>query len=139
MSKIIFNEKQIRILEKNNNVKAVSIKSITYTDDFKKEFINKVEKGMFPREVFEKAGFDIEIIGMKRAEQCSDRWKRKYKNGGLLDDARKNSSGRNLKRELSTDEVIARLEAKNKLLQAENELLKKVKMIERGLIENLFN
>jgi len=139
MSKILFNEKQIKILKENNNVKAVSNKCITYTDNFKNEFITKSQKGIFPRKIFEDAGFDVEILGMKRVEQCADRWKRKYKTGKFLNDARKNSSGRQLKRELSTDEIISRLEAKNKLLEAENELLKKAKMIEMGLIKNLFN
>ncbi len=74
---------------------------------------------------------------MKRVEQCADRWKRKYKTGGILDDARKNASGRTLKRELSTEKIIARLKAKNMLLEAENELLKKAELIERGLIINI--
>jgi len=134
MSKIIFNEKQIRMLEKNNNVKAVSTKSITYTDNFKNEFMTKLQKAIFPRNIFEEAGFDVEILGMKRVEQCAERWKRKYKTGEFLNDARKNSTGRPLKRDLSTEEIIARLKAKNMLLEAENELLKKAELIERGLI-----
>jgi len=134
MSKILFNEKQIKILEKNNNVKNVSTKSITYTDDFKNEFITKSQKMIFPRSIFEEAGFDVEILGIKRVEQCADRWKKKYKKGILLNDLRKGNSGRTLNRELSSDEIIARLQAKNKLLEAENELLKKAELIERGQI-----
>lgn len=134
MSKILFNEKQIKILEKNNNVKAVSTKCITYTDNFKNEFIAKSEKGILPRKIFEEAGFDVEIIGLKRIEMSAFRWRTKYKKCELLNDSRKGNSGRTLNRELSSEEIIARLEAKNKLLEAENELLKKADLIERGLI-----
>jgi len=134
MSNIKFNEKQIKILEKNNNVKAVSTKSITYTDNFRNEFITKYEKGILPRKIFEAAGFDTEIIGIKRIELSAYRWRKKYKKGELLNDSRKGNSGRTLNRELSSEEIITRLEAKNRLLEAENELLKKADLIERGLI-----
>jgi len=139
MSKILFNEKQMKILEKNNNVKAVSTKCITYTNSFKNEFITKSEKVILPRRIFEEAGFDVEILGMKRVEVSAGRWRTKYKKGELLDDSRKGNSGRTLNRELSSDEIIARLQAKNKLLEAENELLKKAELIERGLIIKITN
>lgn len=134
MSKKTFSEKEIKILEKNINVKKVSSKAITYTEDFKNEFIIKSNKGILPRRIFEEAGFVVDIIGIKRIETSSDRWKNKYKESGNLEDTRKGNSGRTLKRELSLEEKIARLEAKNKLLEAENELLKKAELIERGLI-----
>ena len=71
---------------------------------------------------------------MKRVEVSAGRWRTKYKKGELLNDSRKGNSGRTLNRELSSDEIIARLQAKNKLLEAENELLKKAELIERGQI-----
>lgn len=36
MSKKLFTEKEIKILSKNPNVKSVSDKGITYTDEFKR-------------------------------------------------------------------------------------------------------
>lgn len=44
----------------------------------------------------------------------------------------KNNSGRPLKRELSSEEKILRMEAKIRLLETKNQLLKKWKMMERG-------
>ena len=44
-------------------------------------------------------------------------------------------SGRRLNRELTVEEKTAKLEAKLKLLEAENELLKKVYLMERGLLK----
>lgn len=134
MSRKLFNEKEIKILEKNINVKSVSNKAITYTYKFKNEFIIKSNKGILPRKIFEEAGFDIDILGIKRIETSANRWKVKYNKDGNLEDSRKGNSGRPLEKELSLEDKIARLEAKNKLLEAENELLKKVELIERGLI-----
>lgn len=134
MSKKLFNEKEIKILEKNINVKSVSNKAITYTENFKNEFIIKSNKGVFPRQIFKEAGLSIDILGMKRIEMCAFKWRKIYKQRCSLADTRKGNSGRTLERELSLEEKIAKLEAKNKLLEAENELLKKAELIERGLI-----
>ena len=46
----------------NPYVKAVSEKGITYTDEFKRLFIREYEKGKFPREIFEEAGFEVEVL-----------------------------------------------------------------------------
>ena len=44
MSKKLFTEKEIQILSKNPYVKSVSEKGITYTDEFKRIFIEENEK-----------------------------------------------------------------------------------------------
>jgi transposase len=49
---------------------------------------------------------------------------------------RKSNSGRPIGRELTLEEKNARLEAQIKLLKAENELLKKLDIMERGLKGN---
>lgn len=134
MSVKLFSEKEIKILEKNKNVKRISNKAISYTEEFKNEFMIKSNKGILPRQIFLEAGFEIEIIGIKRVETCAYKWRKIFKNRGSLVDTRKTKSGRSLNRELTLVEKITRLEAKNKLLEAENELLKKAELIERGLI-----
>jgi len=68
MSKKIFTQKEIELLSKNQHVKNVSEKGITYTDEFKRIFIVENEKGKFPREIFKEHGFDINILGMRRIE-----------------------------------------------------------------------
>ncbi|MFS0865694.1 IS3 family transposase [Fredinandcohnia sp. 179-A 10B2 NHS] len=135
MSKILFTEKDIAILSKNRYVKTVSSKGITYSDEFKQHFITEYSEGKFPREIFEEAGFNVDVIGMRRVKSASDRWKAAYKSEGILGlkDTRKESSGRPRIKELSIEEKYARLEAQMKLVQAENELLKKIRLLERGL------
>lgn len=68
MSNKIFTEKEIEILKRNQYVKKVSIKGITYTDEFKRIFISENENGKFTKEIFEECGFDIDILGMDRVK-----------------------------------------------------------------------
>ncbi len=73
MSKITFDEKEIKILSKNKYVKKVSSKSITYSTEFKENFIEEYYKGKLSRIIFEECGFNINIIGVKRVEQYGGR------------------------------------------------------------------
>ena len=134
MSYKIFTQKEIDMLSDNPYVKKVSAKAITYTDEFKSSFIAKDEESVFPREIFEDHGFDITIIGMQRVKSAAHRWRTSYETNGDcgLRDARKGNSGRPNERELSTVEKYERLKAQINLLKAENELLKKIHLLERG-------
>ena len=87
--------------------------------------------------IFEECGFDIDIIGMQRVKSSADRWRTAFKNGGAvkLTDTRKYENGRPVENDLTLEEKYKKLEAKMKLLQAENELLKKLDMIERRSVE----
>ncbi len=137
MAKRYFTKKEQEQLKRNPNVQAVSEKAITYKDEFKRHFIVENEKGRLPREIFEEAGLDVELIGLNRIQSSGKRWRSAYRKAGVegLQDTRKMSSGRPLERELTLEEKIARLEAKNKLLQAENELLKKLDLLERQMLK----
>ena len=134
MSKKLFTEKEIKTLSKNKNILKISSKSIVYALEFKEKFIEEYSKGKLPRIIFEENGFDIEIIGIKRVEQSAQRWKKSYEKEGLLGlkDSRENFSGRPKNRELTDDEKMKKLEAKIRLLEIENEFLKKLKKMRRG-------
>jgi len=110
MSKKIFTHHEIKILQKNPYVKSVSLKGITYTNDFKEIFVAESEKGKIARQIFEEHGFDTDILGKERVKSAASRWKIAYKNKGLegLKDTRKGNSGRPLERELSWEEKYAR-------------------------------
>ena len=58
MSKKIFTEQEILELSKNKYVKNVTAKGITYTNEFKLQFIAEYENGKTSRSIFEDAGFD---------------------------------------------------------------------------------
>ena len=138
MSKKLFTDKEIKILSNNPYVKSVSTKGITYTDEFKRIFISESVNGKLPRQIFEENGFDVDIIGIVRVQRAAYRWRVAYNESGVLGlrDTRKDHSGRPTKRELSLEEKNAKLEAQIQLLRAENELLKKLEMMERGLERN---
>lgn len=137
MSKLTFSRKEIATLKRNPNVERVSERAITYTDSFKDRFMDEYLAGKFPRQIFAENGFDVDIIGKKRIEQSAYRWKKAYEKNGLigLTDSRKSRSGRPLKRELSPSEVIEKQEARIKLLEGQVELLKKLEVTERRLLD----
>lgn len=137
MSKKLFTDEEVKLLSKNKYIKNITNKGITYTDEFKKLFIVENENGKFPRQIFEDAGFDINILGIERIKSSGARWRSSYKYGGAnaLQDTRKYNTGRPTTKNLSIEEKYARLEAQNKLLRAENELLKKLDMIERRVLK----
>lgn len=133
MSRKTFSKQDIEILSKNKYVRNVSEKSITYTNEFKIHFIAEYSNGKSPRVIFEEAGFDIDIIGLKRIDCSSSRWRKAYKGNGVLglDDTRRKNSGRPRQRELTKDELIAKQTAEIEYLKAEVELLKKLELHER--------
>ena len=139
MTKKYLTEKEMNNLLMNPNVKSVSEKSITYSDEFRRLFISESEEGKSPRQIFIENGFDLEVIGTDRLKKTAYRWRTAYKNSGVLGltDSRSNISGRPRKKELTLEEKNARLEAQIQLLRAENEFLKKLDMIERGLGRNM--
>ena len=127
MSKRLFTENDILSLSLNPNVKHVSEKSITYTDEFKANFMIKYLAGNSPTRILESAGFDKDMIGYKRIERAASRWEKDYTTNSWdgLKDSRKENTGRLSSKDLSQETLIERQKAKIKLLEAEVELLKK--------------
>ncbi|MFR5266654.1 IS3 family transposase [Clostridium sp.] len=137
MSKVIFDQNEIKELRKNINVQKVSEKSITYSDEFKRNFIEEYINGKSARTIFEKAGFRIDVIGIKRCEQAAYRWMKSYKKDGLVDlrDTRKENLGHTMEASLSKDKIIERHKSKIKLLEEQLEMLKKLDMSERRVVK----
>lgn len=135
MDKKTFTEAEIKKLLDNPYVEAVSSSIITYTDKFKRIFIAQDRDGKLPREIFRDNGFDVDLIGGSRIKKAAYRWRKSYKEQGLdgLSDTRKFPKEKRNNRELTLEEQNAKLEAQIQLLKAENELLKKLDMLERGL------
>ena len=108
MTKRLLTKKEQEQLKCNPYVQAVSDKSITYTDEFKRHFITENEKGKLPREIFEEAGLSVDLIGMERIKTAGKRWRTVYRKSGVegLQDTRKSNSGRPLERELTLEEKI---------------------------------
>jgi hypothetical protein len=138
LSNKLFTNEEVETLSKNIYVKKVSIKGITYTDEFKRLFIEENNKGRIPRDIFIECGFDIDVLGMHRIHSSGKRWRSAFRRNGVSDlqDTRKFNTGRPSEKELSLEQKYEKLQAKIKLLQAENELLKKLEMMERSVRKN---
>lgn len=136
MSKIRFSGADLSMLRKNKNILKVSEKAITYTDEFKSSFMEEYLTGKLPRDIFRENGFKEEVIGVKRIEQSAFRWKAAYERNGIigLADSRKHSSGRPRQRALTPQETIERQGAKIELLEAQVDLLKKLDVAERMVL-----
>ena len=100
------------------------------------QFIAEYENGKTSRAIFEDAGFDVNIIGIKRIDSASLRWRKAYNDKGILglEDTRTLNSGRTLNRELTIEEIIAKKDAEIEYLKAELELIKKLELQERQVI-----
>ena len=131
MSNILFDEEQQKQLRANHWVKSVTEKSISFTDDFKVYFINEYNLGKLPKQIFKDAGFDINMLGDKRIEQCTARFKKQNKRIEGFHDTRTNNSGRGIGKELSIDEENELLKKQNAKLQQELEFLKKMEYLAR--------
>ena len=126
MSKILFTDAQAKKLSKNKWIKNITNKAITYTDEFKYKLVKECEDyKKFPQDVFRECGIDPEIVGRRRYKQAAYKWRKKLNSIGEIKDTRKGASKRPLEHELSDKEKLERAEARIKLLEAENELLKK--------------
>lgn len=113
-------------LSKNKWIKNITNKGITYTNDFKYKLVKECENyKKFPQDVFRECGIEPEIVGIRRIESSAHRWRIQLNSIGEIKDTRKGASGRPLEHELSDKEKLERAETRIKLLEAENELLKK--------------
>ena len=138
MSKKLFTDAQVKKLSKNKWIKNITNKGITYTDEFKYKLVKECENfKKFPQDVFRECGIDHEIVGERRYNNAVKRWRKQLKNTGEIVDTRTTKSGNTLKHELSNKEKLERAEAKIKLLEAENELLKKNELIEMGILTDI--
>lgn len=135
MSKIIYNEHQLKLLEANQNVSTVSDRSIQYKAEFKLLAVKEYQKDKSPSQIFTENGFDLEMIGKRKAIESLRRWRKSYKlhgEAGFFEERRgKGSTGRPSTKNLSSDKKLEKAEARIKYLEAEVELLKKLEELER--------
>lgn len=138
MSKILFTDAQVKKLSKNKWIKNITNKGITYTDKFKYKLVKECESyKKFPQDVFRECNINPEIVGEKRISNSAYRWRKQLNSIGKIMDTRKGASRRSFEHELSDKEKLERAEAKIKLLEAENELLKKNELIEMKILTDI--
>jgi transposase len=131
----LYTEFEIKQLESNPNVLHVSEKTITFSPAFKLAAVKAYQAGKTPMEIFREAGFDVQTFNLDKPKHSLKRWRDIYAalgEAGVLEERRgKASPGRPSSKELSAEEKLKRAEAKLKLLEAENDFLKKLDALER--------
>lgn len=135
MGQYYFTDEQVEKLKQNPNVKHVSRKSITYQDHFKAEFMRAYEKGQLPKQIFYEAGFDISVLGDRRINSSTARWKKQAQRIEGFKDTRKDESGRPRTRDLSKDEIIQKQKAQIEYLKQERDFLLELERLERLAIK----
>lgn len=131
MAQKIFSSEEIEELRHNPYVKRVSRKSITYTEEFRKLFSDKYQRGELPTRIFRECRFIISALGKDRIKEMSRRCKKMAARPEGFADTRRGCSGRPVTRELSDKEKIARLEHQVEYLKQENKFLKKIEFLDR--------
>lgn len=79
----VFTEEQREMLSKNPYVESVEPTRIIYTETFKIYYVKNYLEGKKPTEIFISAGFDPGVLGNKRIERASARWRKLYADGQL--------------------------------------------------------
>ena len=131
MGRNYFTEEQKNELQKNPYIQKISLKSITYTKEFKEKFEEEYRAGKLPYQILADMGIDHHILGKKRKDGLVARMKLYELRPEGCEDTRKNNTGRPSTKELTNVERIERLEQKIAYLNQENEFLKKNIQIDR--------
>ena len=86
-------------------------------------------------DIFIEHGFDLDIIGSDKPQQCLKRWRKTYEmhgEEGLRNERRgKGSTGRPSSKDLTLEEKLKKAEARIAFLEMENAFLKKLEELER--------
>ncbi|WP_295794663.1 HTH domain-containing protein [Mucilaginibacter sp.] len=130
MSIKTFTDEQIAGLIKNNNVLKFSGTYITYTPEFKARAVKQYfNEGKSPMQIFTQAGFDLSVIGKKKAKSRMIQWRKIYAAkgvAGFIKEHRGRPRGRRKKiipKGLTDEEKIKRLELEVRYLKKENDFL----------------
>jgi transposase-like protein len=133
MSKRIFTKEEIETLLKNKVVTKCSEKSISYDKDFKIWAVKRYQEGSSAPEIFNQAGFDINMIGHSTPSECLRRWIKVVKKkgvAGLKVDGRSTNNPKGRPKgsaNLTDKEKLKRLEVEVAYLKEENRFLAKLR------------
>lgn len=133
MTRKRFTDQEKVELQKNPNILKVRDCNATFSPKFKIFAVKENQKGKTAKIIFSEAGINPDILGTDGAKSAIKRWRKKYKEEGeegLINPKRAKGCGRTRTKPLTLEEA----EAKIALLEAENEFLKKLDLIERGLM-----
>ena len=117
MGRGFLNKEEIKSLKDNPYVLDVNEERIIYSAEFKRYFIRRYHSGMKPAAIFREAGFDPAVLGQKRIERASARWREIYGSCGMSGfDEEKPGNPKKLG-ETRLKETLAAVRHRNRLLE----------------------
>lgn len=130
MNRRTFTKEQIKQISKNKNVNRCGTKSVMYTKSFKtKALMQYNEEGLSAVEIFEKAAFDLDIIGIRTPNRLMNQW-----NTALMPTRTPETPLHKAKlttKRIGSGREIKNLKAKVSYLQAENYFLAQLRAAKR--------
>ena len=122
----------VKELNEHRYVERASEWTINFTAEFKQKAYDEYYRGKSTREIFEEAGFNVEILGRTRLESFRNHLMARAAEENGFEDKRKDT---NLQAPPSTEaqlqKRIRELEHRNAYLEQENDFLKKIRELER--------
>jgi transposase-like protein len=128
MSTHTFSKEEVLKLKSNQWVQNCSLKSITYTKEFKTYALELAMQGVRTKEIWRRAGLDI--FKHEHPKDCLKRWRKVTRlkgYEGLTERRGSNAKGRRKTKEVTDEDKIRRLELEVKYLKAENDFLAKLR------------
>ena len=120
MNRKIFTGEQIKKLSKNRNVRRCGAKSVRYKKSFKESALKLYnEEGMSAVEIFKEAGFDLDLIGIRKPNKLMHQWNEAF---GVRKEKEPPSPEVAVKR-IERGKELRNLKAKVTYLEAENRFL----------------
>ena len=139
MGKGRFSPEEKKLLLSNPNVTKVTDQTVSYTDEFREYFLKQYDAGIKPSQIFLQAGFEPSVLGCKRIERTSARWRKERENGSeerrrkrIADKEYLDNAKQTYEDLIKAQTNIERLNHKIAVLQAEVDLLKKAGNLGRG-------
>ena len=83
MARGMLSSAEMDVLKKNPYVEDVNRQRILYTNEFKCFFMEQYLAGKRPVDIFRQAGFDVSMLGEKRIERATARWRAMYAANGM--------------------------------------------------------
>ena len=118
-----FTKEDKELLEKNPNIQAVLSNQVLYTKDFKEKAVKEYENGKTANQIFQEAGINTSILSKQYdyASKTISKWRNANRERINIHNHKKKTNAK--------DSAYQKLLKRNEYLEAENEFLKKLQML----------
>ena len=125
----VFSEDQIELLRKNPFTSSVTQRKLLFTKEFKDIFWKEYQEGGIPRNILEKYGYSVDILGQVRIWGIAQYIKSEYqnKNTQKSEESEQKEGQTNIDKNLQSE--IDALKLKVEFLENKFEFLKKISSI----------